>query len=211
MSTWIVVGHGKSLEGAELGDYINQCDGVVRMWNCHWQDANDFGKRYDYGLFELAPKLYNTFTSHLNSDSIPLPDAGWIALYLKGAMPTNLPTNTKVIYQDKWVAVGKRLGGLGETGRLRLTRGTIAACWILSVIQPSRLVLAGFDNIYRGKALSIKDGFTDAYINSSGIFGWESYKPDQIKMGNHDLAVERGIINNLSLNRNVEVLFSQDL
>lgn len=53
-----IVGHGKNLFEACLGEEIDSFDIVVRMNNCGWQFAEDYGSKYDYGIgTNLSVKL----------------------------------------------------------------------------------------------------------------------------------------------------------
>lgn len=211
----VIIGHGRSPEGQGWGPRIDSADCVVRMWDWDWQDPRDYGTRYDFGLFELHPSLMPRFRAHNKRT----PSIGWLASFLRwtigGYRPVtmkSLPSRTEVISQARWCALGASLGGVGATGGLRLTRGTIAACWALERLQSSsELVLVGFDNVLAGKTMPIDAAFSPRYQQALGRMAFANYRPNVSKTGNHDLVVERKILDHIAERSGVVLRFAQEV
>lgn len=203
-----VIGHGRSPEGKGWGGRINACT-VIRMWDWCWQARDDYGSRYDYGLFEAHPAMMRTFYENNRAD----PDKGWVASALFAPERCRLPKNTQLVDQAPWNALGKRLGGKGQTGRLQFTRGTIATCWAIETLakRGDRIVLVAFDNIRVGRALPLDEAFSKAYQANPGTFSFSSYLENATKYGNHDYAIELPVMRHLAARHGVEIAFAQDI
>lgn len=207
MTTWAIIGHGRSPEGQRWGPKIDACT-VVRMWDwAPWQNPDDYGERYDYGLFELGSGITDTFLKHKKRE----PAKGWIGSLLH-TTKTPIPSRTQIVDQKPWNAIGLRLGGRGATGRLQFTRGTIAACWAIEKSMPDdEVILVGFDVIHRGVSLGINDDFSPEYQKNPGSFPFKGWRPGMKKFGNHDYVVERKVLEHLADQRNVVLSFAQDV
>lgn len=201
--TTVVIGHGRTPGGKGWGPKIDECL-VVRLWDNHWQDPTDYGTRYDYGYMELSPKQF----SRLKFYNQRTPDIGWIGGLLKRSN-YDLPPKTQVILTGEWTERGRRLGGVGETGKLKLTRGVQAACWAISQ-RPDAVVLVGFDNVYTGEALTPEAGFPDAYRILPST-SWKNYKGGGTKYHNHDYIVEGKILQTLADDSGVILHHAQDI
>src|ERR1044072_2888538 len=125
--TIAIIGHGRSPEGTGWGPRIDACDCVIRMWDCHWQNPADFGRRYDIGFFEVHPSLLPKFKTHNKRK----PRLGWLGSLLLATPKEILPDRTELVDQSPWNEVGHYFGGKGMTGRLQFTRGTIATLWAI--------------------------------------------------------------------------------
>jgi len=204
----VVIGHGRSPEGQSWGARIDGADVVIRMWDCQWQAPTDYGERYDFGLIEASPRYGVAFRIHNRRE----PAIGWIASMLHGWWKTAVPERTEFLDQAPWNDLGRELGGLGATGRLQFTRGTIAACWAITRAAPGdELVLCGFDDIFRGVAsASLEEAFSDAYRANPGTFPFGGYACGVSKMGNHDYAIERPVMMHLAREHGVRVRFAQE-
>ena len=202
-----IVGHGRSPENKAWAEKIDSCDYVIRMWNWDWQDQADYGKRYDYGFLEASPDIIVSFYKYNRRQ----PRRGWVVSDLFRSQMCQLPRRSELIDQTRWCDIGKSLGGLGATGRLQFTRGTIAACWAIENAHPGdEIILVGFDNVYAGEALTISDGFSPAYVEAPGGLSFSGYKPGR-KYGNHDFAIEQPVLEHLAAKHRVNLRFAQDI
>jgi hypothetical protein len=183
------------------------------MWDWHWQRPDDHGERYDLGLLEIHPQLhYERFAPH----NCRVPVEGWLGLLIKWSYDSkvltrrDLPDPTEVVDQACWCAIGRTLGGLGTTGRLALTRGTIAACWAIEHSSDGEVVLVGFDNVLAGRTLPTSEAFSPHYRAAPGVATFLNYRPGVTKAGNHDLAVERPLLALLARKRGIVLSFAQE-
>lgn len=202
-----IIGHGKSAEGRGWGNQIDASDLVVRMWDWQWQTPPDYGRRYDYGLFELATGLmerFNRFNRHK-------PHRGWLASFLsRSGNAITIPARTEIIDQRRWTSVGSGLfGGMGTKGILQFTRGTIAACWAIEKAERGdTVILVGFDNVKAGQALPIDAGFSPTYRAEPSTFHFDGYAEGAARYGNHDFAVEWPVMNWLAECNGIRLVFA---
>lgn len=203
-----VIGHGKSPEGRGWGPKIDAYDAVVRMWDCHWQTQQDHGARYDYGLYEAHPRLAESFNLYRRLE----PRLGWIASILMSPERSRLVPRTELVWQEPWCVRGRAMGGVGVTGRLQLTRGTIATLWSLERCERGgELLLVGFDNVRARITLTQQEGYSQSYLRMPGAFPFHGYVPGKTKQGNHDFAVEEQIIQQVAAERGVTVRHAADV
>lgn len=214
--TMVIVGHGKTPQGKRWGKKIDNCSSVMRLWNWHWQDQEDYGERYDYGFFEIS----GTEMARFNFHNKKTPTRGWVATGLhtntgKKFYTGKLPPKTALVNSRPWEQVGVMLGGKGTKGRLVLTRGVRAACWAIEQLMPGQsLVLVGFDNVYAGKALSTKEGYHATFVECPAGFPFRDY--DQVavgktKYGNHDYQVEGPLLTLLADRAGVNLFHAQEV
>ena len=202
-----IIGHGRTPERRAWGRKIDSCDVVIRMWDWHWQEPRDYGKKYDIGILEIAPTLIRTFQLH-NKHT---PTIGWVGSALHRADICPLPDKTEVIDQSRWTDLGKRMGGLGATGKLEFTRGTIAACWAIEyAVQGDKIILVGFDNVKAGLALPVEEGFSPTYRAQPSTLSFRGYKENAVKYGNHDFSIEKEVLTHLAMMRNVSIAYADD-
>lgn len=175
------------------------------MWDWSWQPEPDYGTRYDYGLIEIGTGLIEKAMRHKKAD----PAKGWIASFLHGK--SNLPPDTEIVDQAGWNKIGKQLGGVGATGRLQFTRGTIAACWAIEKGHWSEVVLVGFDVVHRGSSIGLEADFCPQYRSNPGTFSFTGWSGGKTKHGNHDFRVERLVIARLAADRNVKLSWAQEV
>lgn len=178
------------------------------MWDWWgWQPYADYGARYDLGLLEVHPTLLERFHRHRHRE----PTIGWVGSVLHRPDMCRLPDRIELFWQDPWVRIGMALGGVGVSGRLQYTRGTLAALWAIERSAPGGTVLlVGFDNVYLGRTLDIPDGFCPAYRALPTTFSFRGYRGGETKQGNHDFAVERRVIELVARQCGVSAVFSQD-
>lgn len=202
----VIVGHGKSAEGKGWGPRIDAADRVVRMYDCHWQDEDDYGVKYDYGVFEIGGGLFKRWRKFNQRQ----PTTGWLASVVWHTDKGQYPPNTEIVDQIRWNNIGQEMGGVGETGRLQFQRGTIAACWAIETSQPGDTVLLmAFDNVFAGAALPREEGFPQAYLDEPSTFPFRGYIDGVSKAGNHDFAIEEPVMRALADPRGVKLTFSQ--
>lgn len=203
-----IIGHGRSPQAKCWGPKIDALDCVIRMWDCHWQGATDWGVKYNYGYFELSPRQMSRFLQCNQRE----PSIGWLAGHLKDTDWT-LPTNTVVVREIwDWIELGKQLGGIGTRGKLKLTRGCAAACWAITQ-RPRTVTLVGFDNVHQGKVLNRAEGFPDGYCDLPSTGPFKDYEEfvGGTKYGNHDYVAEGAIIKTLAERNSVRLHFAQDV
>ena len=177
------------------------------MWDNHWQCEIDYGTKYDYGFFEACSSMMPNFYQYNQHE----PTVGWVASLLGVARYCQMPKGTELINQADWAEIGKQLGGLGETGELQFTRGTVAACWAIENADPGdQIILVGYDNIRAGTALPVQVGFPSEYLEQKSTFSFNGYKPGR-KYGNHDFQCEYPVMQHLANERGVNVVFAQDV
>lgn len=210
MNSWAIIGHGKSPEGKGWGTRIDAYNRVVRQWNWHWQNEEDWGKRFDYGFYELQPTEMARFFRHVCRK----PMVGWIGTRNRHHKPYDggvpLPT-LETVDLRAWEALGMALGGVGTKGRLGLTRGTQAALWaITTASRGDQVALVGYDNVYAGLVLEKEDGFPQSYIDCPAGFPFRDYKGGGTKYGNHDFAVEGPLLRSVANKAGVVLTFSQE-
>lgn len=203
----VIVGHGKSAEGKGWGPRIDSAARVIRMWDNQWQNSEDYGVRYDLGLFEMGGGLAKRF-KQLNQRH---PKEGWLASVVSREF-TPLPANTAVIDQSDWNKRAMELGGVGASGRLQFQRGTVAACWVLETAsRGDKLILVGFDNVVAGRALPVHEGFPDKYVSEPTSFHFKGYIPNAPRYGNHDFTIERPFMTRLARSHGVTLKFAQHI
>lgn len=200
-----IVGHGRSPEGKGWADVIDSCDVVVRMWDWTWQDECDYGAKYDFGFYEIQDALITAFKKHNKA----WPKYGWVASLL-GFTKQDLPEKTEIISQAVWAFEGRRLGGVGATGNLEYTRGTIAALWLIARSAPGDIVmLVGYDSVLAGKQLALDKAFSRKYRANPGTMSFNGYKDNAVKYGNHDFAIERPVMQMMAKRHGVILKFAQ--
>lgn len=207
----VIIGHGHSPVGRGWGGVIDKADRVVRMWEWHWQDVADYGRRYDYGIIETHCGVLRRFWDHNQR----LPTKGWIASYLyqvekRGHLARiRIPERTETWDQRLWVGdprLGGAVGGVGVTGEWELTRGGFAACWALQTSwSGDEVVMVGCDNLLAGIALPIHDAFPQAYRQSPATASFKDYVVGVTKTGNHDFPAEGELLNRLAHMRGVRL------
>ena len=205
----VIVGHGKSPVGKGWGKKIDAADYVVRMWDWHWQNPEDYGTKYDFGFFEIFPSMMADMARHNQHK----PKIGWVGSKLFPISPPHsLPRPCEIVDQDRWCQMGIKMGGLGATGKLKLTRGGICACWAIEHAEKGdRITLVGYDNIHAGKTLPPKEGFPQEYLDAPSTYTFRGYVDNVQKYGNHDFGIELPLMHTLARKREVIVQFSQDV
>lgn len=189
-----VVGHGPSPAGRGWGARIDACDCVIRMWDCHWQDAADYGTRYDVGCFTLSPKEIVDFRRLLRRRP-----ASWWAYDPRGMIHAchveSLPEPVVAIDPSAWEVKGRRMGGIGLSGRFELSRGSAAALAALEWLKPEWLHLVGFDTVASGTIAQTEYGPAAAASNALRQVT-PQHKIDRArgKTASHDYQAERRLI-----------------
>lgn len=213
--TIAVIGHGRSPEGKGWGPLIDQCNIVVRMWDCEWQAPEDYGVKYDYGMFVLTPKGLRMFVEN----RVKEPTQAYLA-YMGKPVPAeaikDIQHNTEFVDTRKWVQLAEAQGGRGlnPDKTLTLTRGTAAACWACEHSPNGTVFLVGFDNVKKGINQTIQESFSPAY--------WDLYmsrfKPNVEKVypvggaktATHDMSVEASLIKHVADSCGVTLHYAED-
>lgn len=209
MAAIAIIGHGRSAEGKRWRGHIDHCDLVVRMWDWQWQAPDDYGTKYDFGLFEIAAGQMERFYKFNKRQ----PRRGWLASFLwRPGNAVTLPAKTEIIDQRRWTWIGTSVfGGMGTKGKLEFTRGTVAACWAIECAQPGdTVILVGFDNVQAGMALPIETSFAPEYRSEPSSFHFDGYLEGQQKYGNHDFAAEWPVMDYIAERRGVRLRFAHD-
>lgn len=210
-----VIGHGRSPEGRHWGALIDRCDVVVRMWDWGWQDREDYGERYDIGMLEAHPSYMLQWRRHNQHE----PEVGWVASIVDHNVLSRCttPVPTELFDQMPWVKYGQSIGGIGMTGRLRYTRGTLAALWTITRADARQVILVGFDSIQKRHAEPTQEAFSPTYLQNPGTFSFSHYSKTvaedgtTTKHGNHDYAVERPVLEHYAAEHGVELLWANDV
>jgi hypothetical protein len=205
--TIAVIGHGRSPEGKYWGRKIDDCETVVRMWDWHWQQPDDYGEQYDYGVVAL---LRTSIVAFLNNNERE-PKIEWLG-YLRGPVDMKLLPDMRIIdqrYRDEAV----RLGGKPN---FNLTRGCAAACWALNQAEAGEdVVLVGFDNLRAGVCLETSKAFSAEYQRHYDRLhpNWRHnmYFPGSKICGSHDMTIERPLLETLAKRWDINLRFAEDI
>lgn len=204
-----VIGHGLSPIDRSWGFNIDTCNVIVRMWNWYpWQNEWDYGLHYDVGFLEIHPGELSRF----NSFNTRTPSRGWVGSKLKPCTGP-LPAPMDVIDPTNWEHTAIMLGGMGEKGKLRLTRGVRAAAYAIEYLATAgdTVVLVGFDNVYFGTGLPVPQAFPKEYLADPAAYALRDYVGGSTKYSNHDYAIERPFLNYLARANAVHLQFAQDI
>lgn len=213
MTIIAVIGHGRSPEGKRWAANIDDCDQVVRMWNWDWQPEAGYGRKYDHGLFTITPKGIAMWERY----NARQPTGMWLGYVSKPATIPDAMRNCYIIYTDTWVAEAMNMGGVGLSGVLTLTRGTVAAAWAISCTQiRGRLdvVLVGFDNVKAENNRPPDESFCPEYWRMyrrftpdiEKVYPWE-----QPQTATHDMRVEKKFLQQLAQKCGVGLHFAEDV
>lgn len=148
-----VIGHGPEPVGQGWGTDIDAHDRVVRLHDWDWQDAGDYGTRYDYGVLP-GPGIARALKS-----AVRAPENGWLVYSpyqpLDRAYVTDGIMGRPVLdVRDHAIAWFERLARFNARsfrGRAALTRGASAILLTAHVLSPTELTLVGFNNIIEGR------------------------------------------------------------
>lgn len=191
MASVLIVGHGPSLIGANLGSRIDSFPTVVRLKHCQKLLTNqrDFGKRVDYmcsstevmlGMLGLKPKEYWCY-----------PKRGrWnkeveLQMKLKADAPYVIPLDLC----EKWNVWFRSQKTMREHEIPNYSTGMAAIIIALDRLRPNKLILAGFDSLLNPK------------IPYTSTLSDRSYK-NQI---GHDWEIENRMLTLLSEEFNCEI------
>lgn len=190
--SFVVIGHGESAVDKGWGPQINKIPCVIRMWNGNKLRKADYGSKYDIGFYQISPKFNDIMRK--KAKFIRKPKIGFVGSYLKG--PTIKFGNTiEVLDQSDWCGRAFRMGARSENGPILLTRGTVAALWVITNAQPgSKLRLVGFDNVLRQFA-------TGGRYGTEEVTAWRY----------HDFSKERLLLEIMAKGNGVELIFIKGL
>lgn len=195
-----LIGHGRSPAGKGWGPSIDTADVVVRFWDCHWQDAADYGTAYDVGVYTAMPNELRYQKVHQKREPCE-----WWCYDLRGNRE-RAEADEEVIRPAPWVKRLTTAGYTGARGRLELSRGTAAACHAIVDHKPDRLVLIGFDAVHDGNLPA--DHYPAGY--RAALAAMER-RADMNYLGpataTHHFAGERVLIETLAREQKVEILW----
>lgn len=134
-----IVGHGPSTKGRKLGPEIDAHDIVIRHVECDWQDAEDYGSRYDIGIFcpdplwqaaeaEKVPEFYWKYDPKNKCKDEPI----WTTF--RDVMCFNLRTKVNPLINGR-----------------HFSRGTAAVIGAVLWAKADEISLVGFDAVTSGK------------------------------------------------------------
>lgn len=185
-----VIGHGPSPTGRGWGKKIDACDAVIRMWECGWQKPEDYGTRYDYGVFNLAATADGRRAIESVRDQ-PQPRCEWW-LYRAGAcrLPLGLfdvPARDlpRDILIRKLAELGARTTREGKPATP--TRGLAAIAMARRTWPNAAIILVGFDGVLSGEISHTP--YARDFV--AGLPQWIDYSHDGCRDRAHDLSAER--------------------
>lgn len=136
-----VVGHGRSLTNMGLGTFIDSHDIVIRMANCDWQDKEDYGTKYDVGIY--TPQL-----QYFARDARWLPRVWW------NYCPNEDHDTEYGTYRDVGMV---KLGKVVEQWRgdnKHFSRGSAAVIIAAEILDIAEIVLIGADMLKWGRVVT---------------------------------------------------------
>ena len=151
----IIVGHGPSIMGEEMGKLIDEFDIVIRLKRCqHTLDLPQyFGKKTSVvsGSLTIAGAIrdipayqYWVFVDSRHADTDPSVIENAQTLFDKPCiLDKTLCDSWDEIYRSK----RDEMGGQGHN---HTSQGFKAILYALHFLKPDELILIGFDNIYSG-------------------------------------------------------------
>ena|SRR3990167_881955 len=204
-----IVGNGNSPTGRGWGQYIDDSDYVIRMWDCWWQKEDDYGKQYDAGVISMSPTelirvQHWVKRSEFRQPGVFLGKATHIispTLFNKYISPLML-----IMDRDELTLRAKEL--VQETGKLKLTRGCLAICQAILSMRPNTIMLVGFDNLREGVGTPNAPG-NDALWEPGEVAATHSCDGKQ-KINRHDCLAEQRLIAELAAEHSVTVFHAQD-
>jgi hypothetical protein len=186
-----LVGSGPSLAGAGRGAAIDAHDGIMRLFDCGWQNEADHGIVWTWGLIP-APWRRIDFARKAAAENL-LPLGGWFAYHFGARLP-RLPAGTRLIDAQGWNARLNQVAG--RTG-LRITRG-FAMFVAAALMGPKRITAYGFDGLAAGRIAG--------YAYHPGY--WTGSFDEAAASARHDLAAERALLDELAAASGVEIVFA---
>ncbi len=142
-----VIGNGPSPVGRALGAEIDACDLVVRLHDCQYQAAADYGVRYDKGVLP-GPWLKTALAGVRR-----LPSRGWW-VYAWGAVGGGLPGDAVLPPGSQvcqfWDLFDRvRVQGKAPSGHIAsLSRGFCALAMAMRANPGAEIAAYGFDALF---------------------------------------------------------------
>lgn len=198
-----VIGHGPSIVGKQLGECIDNCNAVIRMIECDWQDAEDYGTKYTIGIYATG-----------GSDDFlritkRVPSLCWWKYDAEGLIRPRDALNPDIIAKKH---TGKFVRSLRKTvwehivkGKKKFSRGTAAAVAAMQLVRPTHLYLVGFDDVARG---SMKEG--EWHPEELRQYLKDNKRYTGRDSTSHDWVNERQVIDVIASKQKVEVIFPHD-
>lgn len=152
----VIVGHGPSTKGRCLGNFIDLCDVVIRMIECDWQDAEDYGSKYSIGLYATGGS--DGYTKAIRR----IPNFCWWAYMASDSdiyRPNTIWDDTiaPTCIAEKPVRLLRKTVWDWFKGSKKFSRGTAAAIASMALLNPTTVYLVGFDDVARGAM--VKDAY----------------------------------------------------
>lgn len=141
-----VIGHGASMEGSGLGPLIDGFETVIRLHDCHWQRADDFGAKYDIGILP-GPWIGRAVTQIERT-----PSRHYLA-YSWGRLNGEPPASPATIHLNiaAWRARLIEIGATCRQGEPALTRGLSAIIMAGQQYPGAAITCFGMDNVFSGE------------------------------------------------------------
>lgn len=200
----IIVGHGPSMKKSGLGKVIDTYDIVVRFAGMKGEDPEDFGVKTDYIVTSLR------FHADIIIDGRK-PNIGCIistrpkqvtSVQARELIQGRLKGYNTFIGREIWPwqyryqemgATGYIDPKQGEPGMIpAFTAGTGAIIMMCHRVNPKKIKLAGFDNVWAGKS----ENFTEVRALLEG---------EKPRTSSHDIFTERKLITEIAKHYKVEI------
>lgn len=195
----VVIGHGPSPVGMGWGPRIDAAATVIRMVDCDWQGAADYGTRYDIGVLTSPMGRING----LLATNRRRPAAWWLYDHHRKlsavadlAMVAGLPCRRMPPDRLAQAVAEMEADGAanGRGYRLDLTRGTAAVVTARADSPAEAIVLVGFDDVYRGHMAA--DSYAPGFLRQMGG-AMPSWPAGATKTRAHDYAGESRLMRRL--------------
>lgn len=153
----IIVGHGPSIMGEEMGSLIDEFDTVIRLKRCQetLKHPENFGSKTDIvaGSLTIAGALrdidadqYWVFVDSRHTDTDPILIERTPRIFEPAPCILDKPLC------DSWDELYRsKRDEMGGQGHNHTSQGFKAIIYALHYLKPDELILVGFDNIYTGE------------------------------------------------------------
>ena len=190
-----IVGHGPSTKGQGLGKLIDCHSLVIRHVECDWQDAEDYGQKYDIGIFCPDP-------ISMARDSDRVPRMYWLYRPKSPPMEDTTIGDVWTTFREKSCRYLDDLVNPLISGR-HFSRGTAAIIAASKILNPTEILLVGFDAVLRGEfSPNHHPPELSKMLN-------DKFRPDikntPLRFDTHEWAKEKELIKTISTKKNIRI------